>query len=257
MSQQPDPRRTRAESPGWRSQPALPIIGVTADLADNAGTLRAQVAMAYARAVAAVGGLPIVLPPIPELAAEHVRRCHAVVLTGGDDPRTEQFGVPTHAKATPMRPERQAYELALLDALRERQMPVLGVCLGMQLMALHAGGRLDQHMADTRADAARHWGQTHPIVPVVDAGAPPAGRDAIFHAGHVLSRHRQAVDDAGRLAILAHADDGVIEAIADPARPFYIGVQWHPERTEDPHLGLELFRRLIDAARRDPSQQPG
>jgi putative glutamine amidotransferase len=196
-------------------------------------------------AVAAAGGLPVLLPPIAELAAEHARRCDAVVFTGGDDPRTEPFGRPTHPKATPVRPERQMYESALLEILRERQprTPVLGVCLGMQMMALHAGGVLNQHMPDTMKDAARHWDASHAIVP--GEGEP------LIRGGMARSKHRQAVEDPGSLKVIARADDGVIEAVRDLSRPFYVGVQWHPERTEDAGLGAALFKALVAAARGD------
>jgi putative glutamine amidotransferase len=198
--------------------------------------------MSYADAVAAAGGIPIFLSPVPRLAAEHARCCQAFVFTGGDDPRTEAFGVPTHPKATPLHPLRQEYELALLEAMRERpETPVLGICLGMQMMALHAGGTLDQHLPETRSDAARHFDATHPVLPE-RAGA------ALLAPGPVWSRHRQAVSDPGRLVVAARADDGVIEAVTDPRRAFYLGVQWHPERTEDTELGAQLLRTLVKAA---------
>ncbi len=243
-------RTNRAEGVPWRSGPAHPLVGITADLAEpTPGSLRATCAMTYARAVTDAGGIPMILPPIPELAAEHARQCHAFILTGGDDPRTEPFGEPTHAKATLVHPLRQAYETALLDALTRRtEAPVLGVCLGMQMMALHAGGRLNQHLPDTVPTAERHANNAiHPIRPVESALSPLIAR------GEVTSSHRQAVTDPGRLRVIAVADDGVIEAIDDPSHRFFLGVQWHPERTADPGLGIRLFERLIEAARRVPT----
>jgi putative glutamine amidotransferase len=233
------------------------VVGITADLVASERGDRAECSMAYARAVAQAGGLPVLLPAIPELAAEHVRMCDAFVLTGGDDPRTEAFGHPTHPKAKPMHPLRQAYELRLLDELRDRspQSPVLGVCLGMQLMALHAGGRLDQHLPETLASHAMHWGGEHPVraEPRPQAGATA---DAVQN-GVVTSKHRQAVAEPGSMLILAKSEDGVIEAVGDPHRPFYVGVQWHPERTAQQELGPELFRRLVAAVHRSPSDPPG
>lgn len=225
----------------WRGA-AAPLVGITADVELRGASNVASCRMSYAEAVAAAGGVPVLLSPLPRLAAEHARRCQALVFTGGDDPRTEAFGVPTHPKATPLHPLRQEYELALLEALRDRPgTPVLGICLGMQIMALHAGGMLDQRMEETRADAGRHFDATHPVVPE-GAGV------GLISPGAVWSRHRQAVRDAGRLAVAARADDGVIEAVVDPKRAFYVGVQWHPERTEERALGAEVFRRLIAAA---------
>jgi putative glutamine amidotransferase len=221
---------------------SVPLVGITADVEVRGSANVAACRMSYAEAVSAAGGVPVMLSPVPRLAAEHARRCQAVVFTGGDDPRTEAFGVATHPKATPLHPLRQEYELALLEALLERPgTPVLGICLGMQMMALHAGGVLDQCMAETRADAGRHFDATHPVVPEGDGAG-------LLAPGAVWSRHRQAVSDPGRMVVAARADDGVIEAVVDPKRAFYLGVQWHPERTEEAKLGPEVFRRLIGAA---------
>lgn len=206
--------------------------------------------MAYADAVARAGGMPVVLPPQIELIPGQLNLCRGVILTGGDDPRTEMFGEPTHASARPMNARRQEYEVALLRALESRtDIPVLGVCLGMQLMALCAGGRLNQHMPDDVPTAADHAGNAQhalriePGDHVLSRCAGAAGGD-----GMVTSHHRQAVRDAGRLRVVARAPDGVIEAVDDPARPFHLGVQWHPERTSHPGLGLALFEAMVAAA---------
>lgn len=215
-----------------------PLIGLTAD----ADAERYFSRRPYADAVAAVGGVPLILPHRVELAAEYVDRCDAIVLTGGDDPRMEPFGAATHPKATPVEPSRQAFELAMLEALAARpSRPALGICLGMQYMALHAGGSLDQHLPETLATHATHWGR------VVHSIEVDLGRG--IQRGEVLSHHRQAVRDAGCLMIAGRAPDGIVECIRDPSRPFYLGVQWHPERTADPALGLELLRALVAAAR--------
>jgi len=253
----------------WRAGKAAPVIGITADLVEPASAdparpsrPRATVAMAYCEMIARAGGVPVVLPPLPALAPEHVRRCDGFVLTGGDDPRTEPFGEPTHPKASPLvHPRRQEYETALLrllDAPAEAGGagggPVLGVCLGMQMMALVAGGSLCQHLPDEVPTADRHAGNSvHPVRLVGDAPHPilvfgKAG-EAGPGAGEVMSSHHQAVRSPGRLRVVAVADDGVIEAIDDPTRRFYLGVQWHPERTADEALGAGLFAKLVEAAR--------
>jgi putative glutamine amidotransferase len=222
-----------------------PLIGITTDIVDpgQGKPLKADCSMNYARCIVAAGGVPVLLPAIADQVPHHVRLCDAFVFSGGDDPRTEDFGVPTHPAAKPLHPERQRYELALLDALHKTRpgAPVLGVCLGMQLMALHAGGHLNQHLADTLPTAADHRGR-HSI-------RPSARRSTLaLSEGSIWSNHHQAVDDPGSLAVLAKSHDGVIEAIAGPDRPFYFGVQWHPERTDDPALGQGLFVSLIAAA---------
>lgn len=220
-----------------------PLIGITTDIDRSRTPERAFASLTYARAIAGAGGTPILLPPLVDCLDLHLEACDAFVLTGGDDPRTEPFGVPTHAKATPIDPDRQDYETSLLQRLHATAptVPVLGVCLGMQMMALVAGGSLDQHMPETTPTAPSHWARNHRII--------PASSSAPFPAGEVHSKHRQAVSNPGRLQVLAHAPDGIIEALADPTKRFYIGVQWHPERTDDPALGLALFKSLCDTAR--------
>ncbi|MBL9031025.1 MAG: gamma-glutamyl-gamma-aminobutyrate hydrolase family protein [Phycisphaerae bacterium] len=211
-----------------------PIIGITCDVSEESGVVRASSALAYSNAVARAGGEPMLLPPIAALADRHAAMCDGLVLTGGGDPRMEPFGRPTHPAAKVVHARRQEYELALLRALERRpEVPVLGICLGMQWMALHAGGDLNQHLPETLASAGAHRG-THAVV-------------GELGAGRIDSNHHQAVRDAGRLRVIARAEDGTIEGVADPSRPFYVGVQWHPERTEDDGLGLGLFRRLVAA----------
>lgn len=227
---------------------APPLVGITTDVAEAPASTarpRALCALAYADAVHRAGGLPILLPAVPGLAPAHASLCHAVVLTGGDDPRTEPFGEPTHPAASPLHPRRQEYELALLEALRASpEKPVLAICLGMQLLALTSGGRLNQHLPDTHPSAPMHRAGAHAIEP--DA---PGRADLPELRGVADSHHHQAVADPGRLRVLARAPDAVIEAVDDPSCPFRVGVQWHPERTAGDALGDALFRALVAAAR--------
>lgn len=211
----------------------LPVIGITCDIRDD----RFSAAPNCASAVAEAGGLPVLLPCLAHCSPGYVDRCDGIILSGGDDPIMENWGISTHDQAKPIAHERQAFELALLEALNaELDRPVLGICLGMQLMGLHRGGTLDQHLPSTLDTADQHWGKReHPVF-------------GSLGQGMVHSHHRQAIIDPGDLTVVATAPDGVIEAIRDDQRPFYLGVQWHPERTADHHLGLALIRQLVDAA---------
>lgn len=216
-----------------------PVIGIAPDVTEpRPGSVRAVCPLSYAEAVSKAGGWPVVLLPIVELIPEHLERCDGFVLTGGDDPRMEAFGGKTHPKATPVHPVRQAFDTALLRALMERrESPTLGVCLGMQMMALVAGGSMDQHLPDTLQSADGHWNNAkHPV-------------ELWGQSGVVTSHHRQAVRDAGTLRVVAMSEDGVVEAVDRPDCPFFLGVQWHPERTDDEKLGAGVFEKLIEAAR--------
>jgi putative glutamine amidotransferase len=215
-----------------------PLIGITADATPD----KHQAGRSYSAMIVAAGGVPIILPCEEVCVHDFVALCDGFVFTGGDDPIMTHWDVPMHPKAKPVDPKRQAFELALLDGLAHDTViskPVLGVCLGMQLMGLHAGGVLDQHLADHLPTADVHCGgldkREHEIFGEL-------GR------GMVCSHHRQALTSAGSLSVVATAPDGVIEAIHDPHRSFYLGVQWHPERTKDRQLGVGLFERLIAAA---------
>jgi putative glutamine amidotransferase len=213
---------------------------------------RVMVSRTYIASVTAAGGIPVLLCPVPgpgdpvvETARRHAELCDAFIFSGGDDPATEEYGAPTHPKANRVHPDRQRYEEALLEILAEDHpdKPVLGVCLGMQMMALLAGGTLNQHMPDDTVSAREHAdGAVHEIRPV--------GDHALSLDGKVTSRHHQAVRDAGALEVVAEAHDGIIEAIEDPERRFYLGVQWHPERTTHDALGGALFRALVGACAR-------
>ena len=217
------------------------LIGITCDVSELGGRLRTSCTPGYAEAIARAGGVPVLLSPVIECVAEQVERCDGIVLSGGDDPRTERYGEATDPRVTPLNEVRQAYEEALIEHLNAHapDKGVLGVCLGMQMMALMAGGKIDQHMPGGRDVEGRHWDGVHRVRRVGDLG--------VIGDGEVFSRHRQCVVDAGGMVCVAEADDGVMEAIADVGRRFHLGVQWHPERTGG-ELGDGVFARLVRAA---------
>lgn len=223
-----------------------PLIAIAMDVVEpRPGRLRAECGVAYARCVAAAGARPVYLPPLIHQIAPMLELCHGFVFTGGDDPRTERYGQPTDPRTTPVHAERQAFEEQLLTALLARpEVPVLGICLGMQMLALMCGGRLDQYLPATLPTADDHRGdRVHAIAPTAEAGGHWLG------AGSVASSHKQGVVDAGSTRVLARSHDGVIEAIDRPGCRFCLGVQWHPERTDDASLGQGVFNRFVAAAR--------
>ena len=218
-----------------------PRIGITADIArDEHGRARHQVRATYIDAVIAAGGLPIILPAGATLRAELVSVVDGIIIIGGDDVDTRLLGIPLHPQAKVMDAARQAADFALLKQLDATpKTPVLGICLGMQLMGVHHGAELIQHLGDQLPDSDRHRNDYQHMV------------TSSLGDGLVASSHHQALGSAARLEVIGVSDDGVIEAIRDPSKPFYVGVQWHPERTEDKTMGLGVIRRLIDAARRE------
>ena len=215
-----------------------PLIGLSADFVDNYARLRRT----YLDMVEAAGGIPVILPPKAALREEMLDRVDGVIMTGGDDIDVSRFGIALHPKAECMPAERQDAEFALLKALDARpDKPVLGICLGMQLMGFHRGATLIQHLPDVIPDGERHRNDAiHPV---------EAERGSPLRAGLVRSWHHQAIAEAKGFDIIARSDDGVIEGIVDPKRRFYLGVQWHPERTEAEETGLGVVRTLIEHAR--------
>ena len=218
-----------------------PLIAITSDLMVRNERPTAFSTMTYTRSVLAAGGVPVILPPTPDHTAQLIDRFDAFILTGGDDPVTEPFGTPTHPESIRVLPDRQSFETQLLnDLMSHPDIPVLGICLGMQMMGLIAGGILNQHLPDTHTTHADHWEHAHEIRSI---------DESIIPAGSTYSKHRQAMQTPGSLRALATAHDDVIEAIDDPDRRFYLGVQWHPERTENAPLGQHIIDKLVQAAR--------
>ncbi|GAB3955944.1 gamma-glutamyl-gamma-aminobutyrate hydrolase family protein [Micromonospora vulcania] len=196
------------------------------------------------RAVTAAGGRAVVLPPDDEddgvLAV-----LDGLLLAGGADVGPGRYGQPADPR-TEYRPDRDAGELTLLAGALASDLPVLGVCRGMQLLAVAYGGTLHQHLPDVVGHEA------HRPAPGVYGAHPvrfaPGSLAATVLVGvdRVNSYHHQAIADPGRLAVTGWAADGVIEAVEDPSRPFVLGVQWHPENELDPRP----ITALVGAARR-------
>jgi putative glutamine amidotransferase len=229
-----------------------PRIGITLD-ADEAGR-RYELPRAYADAVLASGGLPILLPHAAESAAAYLALLDGLVVTGGAfDVPPELYGEARRPECGPTKPDRTAFERNLLEAALAARLPVLGVCGGMQLMNVVRGGTLHQ-------DLARDAGLSgHEQPPPKDVPSHPVAVSAgtqlatLVGAGElrVNSTHHQAVKDVGTgVLVSARAPDGVVEAIELPDLRFALGVQWHPEavlRHEPRHAAL--YRGLVAAAR--------
>ena len=203
----------------------------------------------YGEQVAAAGGIPVLLPPVPGIAGA-VDRIDGLLLTGGGDIDPAQYGARPHPATGRVSGPRDAAELELLAAAEAAGTPVLGVCRGMQLVNVARGGTLTQHLASDagHAPAPGTFG-AHPVR--VAAGTRLAGiLGADGAAAGVPTAHHQAVDRLGDgLVATAWAQDGVIEAVESSSAgdPFLLAVQWHPEAGTDPRL-IEALVAAASAA---------
>lgn len=201
----------------------------------------------YASAVEAVGGVPLLLPPVAAAGAAEalVARLDGLLVSGGADVDPGRYGADAHPRTAQWRPDRDDWELALLDAAAAFDLPLLGVCRGMQLMAVHAGGTLDQHTPDVVGHEEHSpGGDTFGTTCV---GTQPGSRlaDLVGETVTVSCHHHQSVREAPGFRIVAMAADGTLEAIEAPTDRFCLGVQWHPETVDD----IGLLAGLVAAAR--------
>ncbi|MGW3949843.1 gamma-glutamyl-gamma-aminobutyrate hydrolase family protein [Streptomyces sp. NPDC004752] len=230
-----------------------PLIGVSTYLESGACWGGWELAAAllpagYPRLVQQAGGLAAMLPPDgPEHAAAIVARLDGLVIAGGPDVEPVRYGAVPDPRTNPPDRARDAWELALIDAALAADVPLLGICRGMQLLNVALGGTLVQHL-DGHAEVPGVFGR-HPVKPV--PGTRYAG--IVPEETSVPTFHHQAVDRLGSgLVASAHAADGTVEAI-EPSEPagWVLGVQWHPEMGED----LRVMRALVAAA--GPPKRPG
>jgi putative glutamine amidotransferase len=199
----------------------------------------------YADAVQAAGGAPVLLPPQdPTSAHVVVSALHALVITGGADVDPGRYGAEPHPQTISWRTDRDAWEIALLEAADQVGLPVLGICRGMQVMAVQRGGILEQHLPDDVGDETHSPGGDQ--FGNVDVSVREGTR---LHAlvgehGNVSCHHHQAVREHPGFVPAAHADDGTMEAMEAPGDRFLLAVQWHPETRAD----AGLFAGLVAAA---------
>ncbi len=225
--------------------------------------------LSYAEQVAAAGGVPVLLPPLPGMTAA-VRRLDALVLSGGGDVDPAGYGAQPHPQTSRVQPGRDRAELDLLAAALAAGLPVLAICRGLQILNVLRGGTLRQHLPEAGGHRAGPgtFG-THQVRVAPGSrlgrllGPPDAGAELWLD---VPTAHHQAIGRLGAgLVATAWAADGTIEAVESSAAAerrsgrsggalpragtdrdeFLIAVQWHPEEGTDPRL----FRGLLDAAR--------
>jgi putative glutamine amidotransferase len=232
-----------------------PIIGICAALERVSWgpweEVVAMMPMSYLRAVQAAGGLPLVLPPddaAAEAPNELVDRVDALVLAGGGDVDPAAYGARPHPRVGHTVPERDRFELGLAHCALERDLPLLGICRGMELLNVARGGTLVQHVPDLVGhEEHRHTlGQfaDHDVELEPDSlAARAAGAERLA----VKSHHHQGVDELGEgLEVTGWSvPDRLPEAVEDPGSRFVLGVLWHPEQDDS----SRLVAALVEEAR--------
>jgi len=237
---------------------ARPLIGITAYAEPEVrwgvwNVPAAVIPLAYVHAIEKAGGRALLVPPAEEGVGETLDALDGVLFSGGSDLDPATYGHEPHPETTGVREDRDAGELALLKAALERDMPVLAVCRGSQVLNVACGGDLVQHLPDVVGD------EKHKHTPGVfadhDVDVEPGSRlgALLGERAPVKSHHHQGFGRVGEgLREVAWAEDGTIEALESPLKRFALGVLWHPEEAED----AALFETLVEEARAYRATRP-
>ncbi len=233
---------------------SAPLIGLTLDSEPAGGYAKLPwyaIRENYCDCVTHAGGLPVLLPHEPDRAADYIDRLDGLIVTGGAfDVDPALFGASGRHATVTTKDRRTAFEKAVTGLAIERDMPVLGICGGQQLLNVVLGGTLIQHIPDEVEGALAHEQPNPRTEPGHAVAVTPGtllhrivGADALA----VNSAHHQAAAEVGEgVAVNAVAPDGVIEGIEAAGRRFCLGVQWHPEYGIDPG-DAKIFAALIGA----------
>jgi putative glutamine amidotransferase len=231
-----------------------PIIGITAYAEPSVrwgvwDVPAAVIPLAYVRQVEAAGGRALLVPPSEEGIEETLDVLDGILFSGGSDIDPAEYGHDAHPETSNVRPDRDRGELALLRAALERDLPVLAVCRGSQVLNVARGGDLVQHLPEIGDEKHEHL---HKFIGGVFAdhevtiGAETRLGGLLGARAPVKSHHHQGFGRVGEgLVETAWAEDGTLEAVEDPSKRFAVGVLWHPEEGED----AALFQALVEEAR--------
>jgi len=226
-----------------------PVVGITTYVTPARWSYwdveAALVPAAYVQALERAGARPVLIPPSEQGVEETLDAVDGLLFSGGSDLDPGLYDQDPHDETFGVVPERDRAELTLLQAALERDMPVLAVCRGSQVLNVARGGDLVQHLPDVVGDDKhKHTPGTfgdHDVT--LEEGTRLAS--LLGERAPVKSHHHQGFGRVGNgLRVAAHAEDGTIEAVEDPSRRFALGVLWHPEAGED----LKLFEELVRAA---------
>jgi len=231
-------------------QTTRPVVGITTYVEEASwGPWKREAALIpyeYVQSLERAGARALLVPPSVEGIDETLDALDGLLLSGGNDLDPGSYGATAHSETMGTKPERDRGELALLEGALARDMPVLAVCRGFQVLNVARGGDLVQHLPEVVG------GEQHREVKGVfsdhgvriDDGSRLGG--VLGERAPVKSHHHQGVGRIGDgLREVAWADDGTIEGLEDPERRFAVGVLWHPEAGED----QKLFEALVAEAR--------
>jgi putative glutamine amidotransferase len=231
---------------------SLPVVGICAGVEQvrwGAWELVSNLTpRAYSNAIQAAGGLAVVLPPddsVAENPDQALDLIDALLLAGGSDIDPASYGARPHGETRGANPERDRFELALTYGALERDLPVLGICRGMELLNVSCGGTLDQHLSklDLHAHTPGAFSDHEVRLETGSLAARAVGSELTL----VKSHHHQGIEERGEgLACTGWSlPDELVEAIEAPGRKFALGVLWHPEEDER----SRVVQALVEAVR--------
>jgi gamma-glutamyl-gamma-aminobutyrate hydrolase PuuD len=234
-----------------------PRIGISSYVEDarwgHWAQLAALVPYAYVRAVESAGGRAFLLPPSSDGVEETLDAMDGLVLSGGGDVDPTLYGDDPHPATGGVKPERDVAEVGLLEAALARDMPVLAVCRGSQLLNVVRGGDLVQHLPEVVGDEKHKETAGEFADHEVTLDSDSRVGALLGERSPVKSHHHQGFGSIGEdLREVGWAEDGTIEALEDPAKRFAVGVLWHPEEGDD----YALFRALVEEAERYAKERP-
>jgi gamma-glutamyl-gamma-aminobutyrate hydrolase PuuD len=230
-----------------------PLVGLNGRYESSAKPLRDRIALyvPYYQALLSAGALPVLLPTTDDRDAltEYLHRLDGLVFTGGLDVPPRAYGQKSHSRTQECHPRRFASDKLLAELVLRREMPVLAICMGIQLINVAYGGTLIQHLeTGVQHDRTVEGNDSYHSVVIEEESLlhQIVGATEI----EVNSCHHQAVDRlAPGLRVVASVPDGIAEAVQMTDRGFFLGVQWHPERIVDRPEQPRLFEAFVDACR--------
>ncbi|HEY1571103.1 MAG TPA: gamma-glutamyl-gamma-aminobutyrate hydrolase family protein [Pseudonocardiaceae bacterium] len=240
------------------SEPVRPLVGITSYLERATfGVWQAECALLtrdYLDSVVRAGGIPVLLPPIGDGAAELVATLDALILSGGPDVSPTRYGERQHPRTEETRPERDAYEFQLVAAALGADLPVLAICRGAQVLNAALGGTLHQHLPERTGHESHRprpgrFGTTSITLTEGSRAAAAVGPETTAQCHH----HQAIATVAPDLAVTGTAEDGTVEAVEHRTGQYVVGVQWHPEQnsTDD-----RLITALVQASHPTLGRRP-